>query len=176
MAAVNPGNRVKGVTRIANPAGAAIGNPVSPPAAIPTDATAADNIALLKALINLSILWDRDVPGVATVTTLSIVNDVDEFDLQTLYAANNFPVPTNHNINFTIATIGTSVELTLEGKSTTSPWANLAVDNQNTIYTANGDFSLRVPAPVDQIRLILKVIDGGTPTISGIHYKGSRTR
>ena len=81
----------------------------------------------------------------------------------------------NHVFTFNIAGIGTSLDLTLEGATDGGAnFVQLAADGEDTQYTADGNYMLRVSdIPLTDIRLISKAEVGGTPVVSNIDYRGS---
>lgn len=78
-------------------------------------------------------------------------------------------VTTGLNIAFqvTVASIGTSVTIRLEGSVDDENYFNLDETETDTTLTANGTYGYALNGcPVKYVRLRLVSIDGGTPTVS----------
>jgi hypothetical protein len=78
-------------------------------------------------------------------------------------------VTTGLNLAFqvTVASVGTSVTIRLEGSVDDENYFNLDESETDTTLTANGSYGYALNGcPVQYVRLRLVSIDGGTPTVS----------
>jgi len=78
-------------------------------------------------------------------------------------------VTTGLNLAFqvTVASVGTSVTIRLEGSVDDENYFNLDESETDTTLTANGSYGYALNGcPVKYVRLRLVSIDGGTPTVS----------
>jgi len=78
-------------------------------------------------------------------------------------------VTTGLNLAFqvTVASVGTSVTIRLEGSVDDENYFNLDESETDTTLTANGTYGYALNGcPVQYVRLRLVSIDGGTPTVS----------
>lgn len=67
----------------------------------------------------------------------------------------------------TVASVGTSVTIRLEGSVDDENYFNLDENETDTTLTANGTYGYALNGcPVKYVRLRLVSIDGGTPTVS----------
>ena len=67
----------------------------------------------------------------------------------------------------TVASVGTSVTIRLEGSVDNENYFNLDETEADTTLTANGTYGYALNGcPVKYVRLRLVSIDGGTPTVS----------
>ena len=137
------------------------------------DAASAGLNALLRGVlqaVNTSNTVDGSFESL-DIGTLSAPTDVATVDL----SANGKNIK-NHVFTFNIATIDTTVDLTLEGSvDGGTNFVQLAADGEDTQYDANGNYMLRVSgAPLTDVQLTFKAEAGGTAAvISNIDYRGS---
>ena len=103
--------------------------------------------------------------------TLGLQSGYEIADLGSLTSAGvtDSQVTTGLNLAFqvTVASVGTSVTIRLEGSVDDENYFNLDESETDTTLTANGTYGYALNGcPVKYVRLRLVSIDGGTPTVS----------
>jgi len=103
--------------------------------------------------------------------TLGLQSGYEVADLGSLTGAGvtDSQVTTGLDLAFqvTVASVGTSVTIRLEGSVDDENYFNLDETEADTTLTANGTYGYALNGcPVKYVRLRLVSIDGGTPTVS----------
>jgi hypothetical protein len=103
--------------------------------------------------------------------TLGLQSGYEVADLGSLTGAGvtDSQVTTGLNLAFqvTVASVGTSVTIRLEGSVDDENYFNLDESETDTTLTANGTYGYALNGcPVQYVRLRLVSVDGGTPTVS----------